>query len=58
MSEFSLLIAVMALEIGVIGAEASYLIQASTVLTFLVSSYWVVLRFPTPVAVSDRLRKD
>jgi len=58
MSEFSLLIAVMALEVGVIGAEASYLIQASTVLTFLVSSYWIVLRFPTPVAVSDRLRKD
>ena len=58
MSEFSLLIAVMALEVGVIGAEVSYLIQASTVLTFLVSSYWVVLRFPTPVAVSDHLRKD
>ena len=58
MSEFSLLIAVMALEVGVIGAEVSYLIQASTVLTFLVSSYWIVLRFPTPVAVSDRLRKD
>jgi len=58
MSEFSLLIAVMALEVGIIGAEVSYLIQASTVLTFLVSSYWVVLRFPTPVAVSDRLRKD
>ncbi|MCF7821571.1 MAG: cation:proton antiporter [Mariprofundaceae bacterium] len=58
MSEFSLLIAVMALEVGVIGTEVSYLIQASTVLTFLVSSYWIVLRFPTPVAVSDRLRKD
>jgi Kef-type K+ transport system membrane component KefB len=58
MSEFSLLIAVMALEVGIIGAEVSYLIQASTVLTFLVSSYWIVLRFPTPVAVSDRLRKD
>ncbi|HKI59598.1 MAG TPA: cation:proton antiporter [Mariprofundaceae bacterium] len=58
MSEFSLLIAVMALEIGVIRAEASYLIQASTVLTFLVSSYWIVLRYPTPVAVSDQLRKD
>jgi len=28
------------------------------VLTFLVSSYWIVLRYPTPVAVSDQLRKD
>ncbi len=58
MSEFSLLIAVMALQVGIIGVEVSSLIQASTVLTFLVSSYWIVLRFPTPVAVSDRLRKD
>ena len=38
-SEFSLLIAVLALEIGVISQKASYLIQLSTLLTFLVSSY-------------------
>lgn len=58
MSEFSLLLAVLAFETGVIGAEASYLIQLSTLLTFLVSSYIVVLRFPTPIAVSDALRRD
>ncbi|MCG6965284.1 MAG: cation:proton antiporter [Chromatiaceae bacterium] len=58
MSEFSLLLAVLALEQGVIGAKASYLIQLSTLLTFLVSSYLVVLRFPTPIAVSDALRRD
>ncbi len=58
MSEFSLLVAVLALDLGVIGAEASYLIQLSTMLSFLVSSYLIVLRFPTPIAVSDRLRQD
>ncbi len=58
MSEFSLLLAVLALEQGVIGTEASYLIQLATLLTFLVSSYLVVLRFPTPIAVSDELRRD
>lgn len=58
MSEFSLLLAVLALENQVISAEASYLIQLSTLLTFLVSSYLVVLRFPTPIAVSDALRRD
>ena len=58
MSEFSLLLAVLAFEQGVIGAEASYLIQLSTLLTFLISSYLVVLRFPTPIAVSDALRRD
>lgn len=58
MSEFSLLLAVLALEMQVISAEASYLIQLATLLTFLVSSYLVVLRFPTPIAVSDALRRD
>ena len=58
MSEFSLLLAVLAFNQGVIGAEASYLIQLSTLLTFLISSYLVVLRFPTPIAVSDALRRD
>jgi len=58
MSEFSLLIAVVAIERGVISAGASYLIQLATLITFLVSSYLVVLRFHTPIAVSDRLRRD
>lgn len=57
-SEFSLLIAVLAVQSGVIDRQASYLIQAATLLTFIVSSYVVVLRFPTPIAVSDRLRRD
>ena len=57
-SEFSLLIAVLALEIGVISQKASYLIQLSTLLTFLVSSYLVVMRYPSPIAISDRLRRD
>lgn len=58
MSEFSLLLAVLAIERGVVSPETSYLIQLATLLTFLVSSYIVVLRFPTPIAVNDRLRQD
>lgn len=58
MSEFSLLLAVLALEQGVIRSQAAYLIQLATLLTFLISSYLVVLRFPTPMAVSDALRRD
>jgi Kef-type K+ transport system membrane component KefB len=57
-SEFSLLIAVLALDLGVIGRQASYLIQVSTLLTFIVSSYLIVMRYPTPIAISDRLRRD
>lgn len=57
-SEFSLLIAVTALGAGVIGAKASYLIQFATLLTFIVSSYVVVLRYPTPIAISESLRRN
>jgi Kef-type K+ transport system membrane component KefB len=58
LSEFSLLLAVLAQERGQIGDRASYLIQLATLLTFLVSTYAVVLRYPTPIALSDRLRRD
>jgi hypothetical protein len=58
MSEFSLLIAVLALNAGVIGERASYLIQTSTLITFLVSSYLIMLRYPTPIAVDEQLRRD
>ncbi len=57
-SEFSLFIAVLALQLGVIGAQASYLIQVSTLFTFILSSWFIVMRYPTPIAVSDKLRKD
>jgi Kef-type K+ transport system membrane component KefB len=57
-SEFSLLIALLATRSGVIGSQASYLIQLATLITFMVSSYYIVLRYPTPIAVSDHLRRD
>jgi len=57
-SEFSLLVAYVAANTSLISDSASYLIQATTILTFLASSYIVVLRYPTPLAVSDRLRRD
>ncbi|MEW8014098.1 MAG: cation:proton antiporter [Candidatus Sedimenticola endophacoides] len=58
MSEFSLLIVVLAVGKGQIGEQAGYLIQLATLLTFLASTYLVVFRFPTPIALSDRLRRD
>lgn len=57
-SEFSLLIAVLATQSAIISMQASYLIQLATLITFIVSSYYIVLRYPTPIAVSDRLRRD
>ncbi|NJM13557.1 MAG: cation:proton antiporter [Synechococcaceae cyanobacterium SM1_2_3] len=57
-SEFSLLIAVLAQQNDLISREASYLVQATTLLTFIASTYYLVLTYPTPVAISDRLRRD
>jgi predicted Kef-type K+ transport protein len=57
-SEFSLLIAYLATSATLIGQEASHVIQATTILTFLFSSYLVIFNFPSPIAISDRLRKD
>lgn len=58
MSEFSLLIAFMALQTGLVLAQTAYLIQLATLLTFIGSSYLIVFRYPTPIAVSDQLRRD
>jgi Kef-type K+ transport system membrane component KefB len=57
-SEFSLLVASIGLSSKVISAVASNLIQATTILTFVVSSYLVVLKYPTPMSLSDKMRKD
>jgi Kef-type K+ transport system membrane component KefB len=57
-SEFSLLIAYIAAGAMMIGEEASHVIQATAILTFLLSSYVVIFNFPSPIAVSDKLRRD
>ncbi len=57
-SEFSLLIAYVAAGRLLIGKEASHLIQATAILTFLISTYIVIFNFVTPMAPTDRLRRD
>lgn len=57
-SEFSLLVAYLAAMEGLISASASYLIQAATIITFIVSSYIVLISYPTPIAFSQKLRRD
>jgi Kef-type K+ transport system membrane component KefB len=58
LSEFSLLIGALAMQLSVVGPQVSYAIHLSTILTFVFSSYLIVKRFPTPIAVSDELRRD
>lgn len=58
MSEFSLLIVFIALQSGLIEDMTVYMVQLATLVTFVGSTYAIVLRYPTPVAVSEKLRRD
>lgn len=56
-SEFSLLVGALAMN-TLLSDRALYFIQATTIITFIVSSYIVVLRYPTPIALSENMRRD
>ena len=58
MSEFSLLIVFIAFEARLLSEMAANLVQLATMITFIGSSYLVVFRYPTPIAVTDKLRRD
>src|SRR4029077_192963 len=58
LSEFSLLVIYMALDNYLLPPEITYMAQAAVIITFIVSCYWTVLRFPTPLAATDKLRRD
>ncbi len=57
-SEFALLVAFLALGTGMIGNEAAHVIQATAIMTFLISTYLVITRYPSPIAMTDKLRRD
>lgn len=58
LSEFSLLVIYLAFHLRLIPAETNYLVQAATIITFIASSYWVTLKFPTPLAAVEKLRRN
>ena len=58
LSEFSLLIVFVARQNQIITPEAFYIVQLATIISFIVSVYWIVARYPTPIAVDDKLRRD
>ncbi len=57
-SEFALLIAVLALGLDLSDGVVANVIQFASLLTFVGSAYLVVLQYPTPIATTDRLRRD
>jgi Kef-type K+ transport system membrane component KefB len=57
-SEFSLLIAYLAIASSLIGENAAHTIQATAVITFIVSTYIVIFNYPNPIAPSGKLRRE
>ena len=56
-SEFSLLVAFSALSAGVLSDKGAMAIQVTTIVTFIISTYWVVLRYPTPISRGPAFHK-
>ncbi|WP_253705188.1 cation:proton antiporter [Endozoicomonas ascidiicola] len=57
-SEFSLLLAYGALNVGQIHQDAALVIEGAAILTFIISTYLVVFRLPTPISPTKALRSD
>ncbi|MGF1692564.1 cation:proton antiporter [Photobacterium kagoshimensis] len=57
-SEFSLLLAYSAINNGLLSANGMMFIQSTTLCTFVISTYWVVKHYPTPISLANKLRQD
>ena len=57
-SEFSLLVAYAALLSGLIDQRSTFLVQIVVVLTFVISTYWVISKYPTPISSEASRRRD
>lgn len=57
-SEFSLLVASLATRMGVVTEITNGVIQATTIITFIVSSYLVVFLYPTPMGTTEKMRQN
>lgn len=57
-SEFSLLVAFSALSMGLLSKDSAMVIQLTTITSFIISTYWVVMKYPTTITSNARLNQD
>ena len=57
-SEFALLLSYIAIGNALLSDAAAMVLQTATVLTMIINSYWVVSRYPSPIAAQPSLRRD
>lgn len=53
-SEFSLLVTYTALSAGLLSNDSAMVVQIATIVSIVASTYWVVLRYPTPITKTPR----
>lgn len=58
LSEFSLLVVYLALDTHLLQPSTTYMAEAAVIITFIVSCYWTVMQYPTPLAATPTLRRD
>ncbi len=58
MSEFSLLVIYLSAGMNILSPNTAHMAEAAVIITFVVSCYWIVMQYPTPLAASDKLRRD
>lgn len=58
LSEFSLLLVFAASTSFELSSKVTSLVLTATIISFIVSSYYIIMKFPTPLAVDDNLRRD
>jgi hypothetical protein len=56
-SEFSMLVAFTALSAGLLPHDKAMFIQLATIVSLVVSTYWVVMKYPTTIAGDPSLRR-
>ncbi|GAA4647948.1 cation:proton antiporter [Kistimonas scapharcae] len=57
-SEFSLLLASGALSAGKLSHDTAMIIETAAIITFILSTYLVVFKLPTPISPARKLRQD
>ncbi|OAN11207.1 sodium:proton antiporter [Photobacterium jeanii] len=57
-SEFSLLLAYTAINNALLSTSGMMFIQSATLTTFIISTYWIVKHYPTPISLANKLRQD
>lgn len=57
-SEFALLLSATYLSTGLITKQAGTLINFIVILSFIISTYWIVKHYPTPISNNEKQRTD